>query len=177
MFSKQKGLWPLVLLVTGLSLHIIFIGLTIPYVVLIISDIFSEAAIPVAIISTLEFMAGMIGLIWSIPLLIGSFCISAFPEIRIFEKGIECRTYKFIRSKIYWNEIIDVISLPKGYMALTISRRGSPLLNGLYSNKIYGGIVKSKYPVLLLSPHLENKEVLLREITSHLTTKCLPNET
>lgn len=172
MFAKQKGVLPMMLFIVGLIIHMVSIVFTIPYIVPEILQFFSTEPFLDASLTTIKFLAFMIGFVWSVPLLIGSFFVSAFPEIRVTEKGIEYRSYKFIRSFLKWSEIDGVVPLKKGYKALKISRKGFVLINGLYSNQIYGAVVKVKKPVILLSPKLENIDHLLREIDLHLKERA-----
>lgn len=161
---KQRGFLPNILYIVGLLIHLIFIGGTLPYFFTAMASIFSDGLTLRTMGASLELAIGMIGLVWSIPLIIGSFFVNAFPNIRITENGLECCTYIFFCSRFKWSEIDGVMELSKGYKAITISRSGFALINGLYSNKIYGDIVKSKLPVILLSPNLEDKETLLQQI-------------
>jgi len=166
-YYRQRGFLPTILFGVGISIHLIFIGGTLPYLFGALFSMFSGTFTVFTFLSLLELVFGMIGLVWSIPLIIGTFLVSAFPKIRITNEGIEICTYLIFRSRFKWNEIAGVVKLPKGYKAITISRPGFPLINGLYSSKIYGDIVKSNLPVILISPRLENINLLLQEIDIH----------
>jgi hypothetical protein len=167
MFLRQKGILPITLFVIGLLIHVIGIACTTPYVTVEIYQYFLTLSLFEAILTTIQLLAFWVGVVWSIPLLIGSFFVAAFPEIRLDEKGIEYRSYKCIRSTLLWEEIENVVDLPRGYKAILINRKGFTLINGLYSNQIYGDVVKIKRPVLLLSPKLENIETVLTTIYLH----------
>ena len=169
-FNKQRGFLPSILYVTGLLVHLAIIGGTSPFLFSTISAITSDEFNSHKAISIVQLIIGMIGLVWSIPLIIGSFFVSVFPDMRVTEDGIEYCVYGIFRSRLKWNEINSVLQLPRGYRAIAISRAGSTLFNGLYTNKIFGDIVKSNLPVVLISPHLENIDFLLREINNHLNT-------
>ena len=166
-YSNQRGFLPTVLYIVGLLIHLVFIGGTSPYFFEAILSIASGGFSLTTLGNLIEAVFVMVGLVWSIPLIIGSFFVSAFPAIGITNNGIETRTYFFFRSRITWKEIDSVITLPKGYRAIAIRRPGLPLINGLYSNKIYGDIVRSHLPVILLSPQLENIDSLLEQIRLH----------
>jgi hypothetical protein len=174
-FHKQRGFLPTILYIVGLGIHILFIGGTLPYLFSALFVIFSEGITLRAVGSFLELLLGMAGLVWSIPLVIGSFFVCAFPKIRITKDGIEYCTYMIFCSRIKWNEINGVIELGKGYKAITILRPGFALTNGLYSNRIYGDIVKSKLPVILISPHLEDRDVFFQQIKINQTLHLAKN--
>lgn len=169
-FYKQKGLLPTALFYIGLFIHLLFIGGTLPYFLLASVSLVSNEIASNTLISLIDLIFGMIGLVWSIPLIIGSFFVSAFPKIGLGKDGIETCTYLVFRSRIKWSEIDSILELPKGYKAITIARPGLSLINGLYSKKIFGDIVKSKLPVLLISPYLENLELILEEINRYRKT-------
>jgi hypothetical protein len=167
-YSKQKGFLPTVLFLTGVLIHLVFIGGTLPYLLLGMWAISSDGFTPLMLKSFVEMIAEMVGLVWSIPLVFGSFFVAAFPKIRTTSDGIETCAYLVFRSRIKWTEIDSIVSLPKGYKAIAIARPGHSLVNGLYSNKIYGDMIKSRLPVILISPHLENVDLLLQEINNHM---------
>ena len=166
-FYKQRGFLPMTLYYFGLFIHLVFIGGTLPYFLSALVAIVTTDNTQASLISVLELIFGMIGLVWSIPLIIGSFFVSAFPKIGVTKEGIETCTYLIFRSHIKWSQVDSVIELPRGYKAIAIARPGLSLFNGLYSNKIFGNIVKSRLPVILISPQLENMDLLLQEISIH----------
>jgi hypothetical protein len=170
MYIKQKGFLPQLLFFTGLLIHLIFIVGTIPAMILEFENFLTNSLLT-CIFNIIIYLLSWIGVIWSIPLLLGSLLVSAFPEIRTSEKGIGYRSYKLFSSIIYWEEIEEVISLSSGYKALRIKRKGSPLLNGLYSNQLYGYVVNVNDPVLLLSPKLGNLQTIMESIQMHKDKK------
>ena len=164
MYNKQKGSLPFTLSLIGAAIHTIFILFSMPHVSIEVYRFFTSLQLKEAVFVTLQLLAFWIGAIWSTPLLIGSFFVAAFPDIRLTEKGIEYRSYKFIRSFVSWREIDRIVNLRGGYKAIVIKRKGIALINGLYSNQIYGDIVKIKRPIILISPNLENLESVLSSI-------------
>jgi hypothetical protein len=167
-FQKQRGLIPVSVTLLGIFLHAFFILGTMYFVIPTILSYFNRETVVNAIFLSVGYLLWMTALIWSVPLIAGATFVNAFPEIRITQKGIECRVYKLFRNTIEWHELVEIIDLPRNFKAIVIKRRGFNLVNGLYSNQIYGHIVKLKYPVLLISSDLENGEAFLNYIKTML---------
>jgi hypothetical protein len=166
--NKQKGPLPTMLFAIGLFIHLVFIGGTLPFVVSTLTRMISMKITLDTFFEIFQFAVGIVAFVWSIPLIIGSFFVSAFPRIGITKDGIEFHSYLIFRSRVKWSEVNSILELPRGFKAITIVRSGSPLFNGLYSNKIYGDIVNSKLPVILISPQMENIDMFLMELRTHL---------
>jgi hypothetical protein len=87
-----------------------------------------------------------------------------FPDIRLVKSGLKYRFYGLISGLIRWNEIERLVNLPGGHVAVVIARKGIPLLNGLFVNKLYGRVFRYDYPILIMSPSLEGREEIIRLI-------------
>lgn len=168
-YLKQKGFLPFAISTIGLFLHTFFILGTLVFVLpYAIHDYLKEPLI-IAFLDILVFVLLWLCFIISIPILGGAILVSAFPEIRLTDQGIECRIYKIFKKTIKWGEVQEIRDLPNNFKALVINRRGFFLFNGLYENKLYGHFVKNnKKPVLFLSSKLENGEEWLRYIKSKI---------
>ena len=168
-YLKQKGLLPLAISAIGIFIHIFFILGTLILTIPIYINYFSGEPPIIVFLAYLYFIPGMIAIVWSIPLIAGSIFVSAFPEIKLTDQGIECRVYKIFRKNIMWSEVCEILDLPNNFKALVLHRRGFFLFNGLWENQLYGQYVKNnKKPVLFLSSKLENREEAINFIKSKI---------
>jgi hypothetical protein len=173
-FYKQKGWIPGLITGLGMFLHAVFILGSMYFIIPEIVGYFQgQTMLDAIILSTCYFM-WMIAIVCSVPLIAGALFVNAFPEIRCSEKGLETRVYKIFITTFPWEELNEIIEAPHNIKAVVIKRRGLNLVNGLYSNQIYGHNVKSKFPVLLLAPGLENRDEIINFIEFNNSNQNTP---
>jgi hypothetical protein len=172
-FHKQKGLIPTLIWSIGFFLHAFFILGSLYFVIPTIIDFFMNESFLNASILSIGFVLFIICGVWSVPLIAGAIFVNAFPDLRCTENGIETRFYKIFKTTFTWNELQQIIDAPHEINAIVIKRRGFNLVNGLYSNQIYGHNIKSKHPVLLLSSGLENRGELISYIKTKISLKTV----
>jgi hypothetical protein len=89
--------------------------------------------------------------------------VQMFPGIQIKEDGLKYVSFGLIgilhlfALKVYWSEIKEVIYLKGGIIALSVVKSGSPFVNGLFFNQLYGYLFKIKNPIILLYSGMEKK--------------------
>ena len=168
-FYKQKGVIPTLVKSVGYLFHAFFILGSIYLGISMIAEISMKGSFPISTILSALLAIPLVFAILAVPLIAGALFVNAFPEIRCTDNGLEARVYKIFKTTFNWNEVKEIIDAPYDIKALVIKRRGFNLVNGLYSNQIYGHIIKSKNPVLLLSSDLENRDVLILNIETRIS--------
>jgi hypothetical protein len=166
MFKKQRGVIPYL---TFIIATIVLVFAALVSLNFAIPDIIDHAMRRPFSAVDLVFEA-LINLVTALFLLsplwfVGGFLASLFPELRLVDEGVKCRSIVFT-GIIKWSEIDHMIRLPNAYVALTIHRRGVSFMNGLYFNRVQGMIIRHERPVLLIAPGLDDHDALLGEIRS-----------
>lgn len=70
----------------------------------------------------------------------------------------------------------NMIEMKNGVMALSINRKGSPLINGLFFEWITGKVLKQKHPVILFTPEFFNvNKAIPKDIIANTSPTCGAN--
>ncbi|HNE05006.1 MAG TPA: hypothetical protein PKJ84_06335 [Anaerolineales bacterium] len=107
------------------------------------------------------------------PIYFGMLLASIFPTIEIRRDGINFKYWEFLTCKAKWDEIESIIYYPNNYIVLRIDKRGLPMLNGLYFNSLQSKFLKSQLPILVLSPGLEKRDEVIREILKNSSPRIV----
>jgi hypothetical protein len=163
MYKRQKGLFPIASTVLGM---LILFGIFIFGLDFFINLLKEETQITTFTVITALLYVFLILFPFS---LIAGFLVSLFPEIRLTSQGVRYR-WGLIYDTIKWDEIENLVELKNRTVLLSIRRKGISLLR-LYYQRIVGYYLKHEYPVLLLSPGLEQREMILSEIVKNSPVK------
>lgn len=174
MYKRQDGLLPLLSKTLGLLL----LGTTAIVCLRLAVDSVMHGRTTAIQYGALDFIfdvsAGItFGVLLMSPIwLLGMLLLSMFPQIRLTNEGLK---YRVIRRQrlIRWREIEKLIELRNGVTAITISRTGSHLLNGLYFNSICGFMIRHEKPVVFLAPGLQDRDAVVREIVQMSSAKSI----
>jgi hypothetical protein len=82
---------------------------------------------------------------------LGYWLTCIFPAIKITDTGIRCKRMYFYKS-VKWSEMENMVEFKNGTMALTIKRKGWPLLNGLFFEWLTSRALRIKDPLILFVP-------------------------
>jgi hypothetical protein len=175
MFSRQRGCLPLLTFFGGFFL-ILYFSMAAIYGVTYTASTGHGV--------TFESLPRLMGALaaFGIFVVFGFGIIGTFPDVVATNDGIRYRYFGLFGGLILWKEIVGLTQLrfPKGCVAILIDREGyNRFVNpkGLFFLAAYGQIVKSLYPVLLLSGGLERREQLLdaiRQNSPRLSTMLSP---
>jgi len=167
MYSYQKGTLPLFTTFLGMFIPSIFFIYALKTLLPHFVKSINAQPINIIIENTISLIIGLV-LYWTLPIFFGVFFSGIFPAIRITEKGISfIYLGGLVRGLILWNEIEKLRKLPYGYLALIIDRPGLPLLNGLYMSSIYGRLIRTYKPVIILSPNLKIRENIIEKTVQY----------
>lgn len=169
MYSIQKGVLPRLTGIIGLVLPIFVLLLDMDYILKNIStripELMGNSTKPVWLVVLMFLFVTMF-----FPIYFGMLLASIFPAIEIRRDGIKFTFWEFFGSKINWDEIDSLVYYTNGNIILLIDKRGFPLFNGLYFNDLLAKRFRSHLPIIILSPGLEKREEIIKEILS----KCSP---
>jgi hypothetical protein len=164
MFIRQKGILPFITTFLGIVIPCAFFLGAISILFPGFASSINSKPFDYMIEKTVQILIGL-ALYLILPFFFGVFFSGLFPAIRFTKDGLKYMYFGgLIKRKIQWNEIDHWVELPWGFLALVIDRPGLPLLNGLFMNAIYGGLLRLGEPVILLSPGIENRNKMLQEI-------------
>lgn len=157
MYSFQKGLLPRASWLLGAALVCFAFVIFLLWMMAIIKQLTQSST---ALVDTIIY-----AVVWLLPLFVGRFLMGLFPAIRLTDEGIHLKSGAWPIGTVRWEEIAEVVQLSPDLTVLAIRRKGLPLLNGLYFNRFYGMIVRSRDPVVLLSSSLKDRsEIVTRAI-------------
>lgn len=175
MYQTQKGFWPTLTFILGMliggAIFLVMVFFLFNMILTTVQMISLGFFLPSSLVRYLTLF-----LFYSFLLLVGYVFMAFFPAVRLSEDGLEYRTL-FIRRKVNW---VDMVSLentrwPKRAKALVIIRKRKNVLRYIYENTIllypnqtHGLMAGVHEPVILLTPSLPNRELILAEIQKHL---------
>jgi hypothetical protein len=110
------------------------------------------------------------------PVFFGMLLASFFPTIEIRRDGLNCSYWEFINCRVKWEEVESLAYYPNGYIVLRIEKRGLPILNGLYFYSLQARILRTRLPVVILSPGLEKRNELIEEILKKASPRIVQKE-
>jgi len=151
MHSTQKGWLPV--LVIGLSYLF-------PFLMLIDSLVFLFDQEELTLTVVVTYLAVML----FFPLFFGMFAASFFPTIEIRKHGLNISFWGIFSVNLTWDEIDSVVYYPNGYIILRTDKKGIALFNGLYFYSLQAKILRSRLPTVVLSPWLEKRNEIMREV-------------
>lgn len=170
MFIRQKGILPFITTFLGIVIPCAFFLGAISILFPGFANSISSKPFDYVIEKTIQLLIGL-ALYLMLPFFFGIFFSGLFPAIRSTKDGLKYMYFGgLIKKKIKWTEIDRWVELPWGFLALVIDRPGLPLLNGLFLNAIYGGLLRLGEPVILLSLDIENRDRMLQTIEQNHST-------
>jgi hypothetical protein len=154
MFKTQKGVFPTLLKIIGLSAILFSMFITSRFIL----ELFRQTErhsliIPLFILSSITVPFFIFGFLF----------LSIFPDVRLSADGIRYRVW-LSHNVVKWNEIENLIELNNGIIVVSIRRKGLAILRGLFFQRIIGYFIHHEYPVILLSRGLEHRKSIVIEI-------------
>lgn len=169
MFTHQKGILPFITTFLGIAIPCTFFGGAISLLFPGFASSVNSKPFGYVIEKTIQLLFGL-ALYLILPFFWGIFFSGIFPAIRFTKGGLKYMYFGgLIKRTIKWNEIDHWVELPAGFLALIVNRPGFPLLNGLFMNAIYGGLLRLGEPVILLSPGIKDRDKMLQEIAQNIS--------
>jgi hypothetical protein len=83
--------------------------------------------------------------------LFGNWLSWIFPAVKVTRNGLRCK-HMFFYGSVKWSEMDTVLEFKNGVTALSINRKGLPLLNGLFFEWLTGKALRQKVPMILFTP-------------------------
>jgi hypothetical protein len=163
MYKIQKGFLPLALLIIGM--------ITIMYSLIVIFALLAKPIIFGKLELPSDFEQRVLFYLVAFPLLtFGLYLISIFPWIRLSKVGLKYRGLLF-NGTVKWAEIDNLVELKGRIILLSIAPKRFFLLKGLLFQRFTGMLLGYEHPVILLSPGLQQREQILKEIMANSPAK------
>jgi len=159
-YKIQKGILPLTLLIVGM--------LTIMYSMVPLFIFFAPSIFLNKLVFPADFNQKMLFYLTAPPLgILGFYLTSIFPWIKVGRQGIKIRGV-YINHLVKWSEISNLVEIKNGTILVLVNRKSSPLFNGLLFQRFTGMVLGYKHPAILLSPGLEQRDEVLKEVMTQL---------
>jgi hypothetical protein len=164
MLYHQRGFVPRTTMILGILIPSIFLMRGAIFFIPLYIHSIDEQTFSMVINKIIDLTIHIL-LYLTVPFYLGIFLSGLFPVLHLSNHGLQIMYFGgIIRKRISWKEIEMVKKLNGGYHAIVLKIIGMPLLRGLHFNELYGRIVRCYSPVILLSPEIEDKDALIKQI-------------
>lgn len=169
MYRKQSGFYTLPSLLLGLLLIVYFL---LAWIVNVIR-LYLQAPLHETL-----FLSVLLGVGFSQPILIGVGLLGLYPDIRLTSDGIgyRFRILSFLKGEIHWQDISQIVQIKsrkrfQGSYVLLIENKNFLRwikMPKLFFNFFYARLASFNQPILVLSPDLADRDVVIDLIKNNI---------